>query len=347
MPNNTTFRVAWTADFYQSDGSTTFKDLGLSVFDAHPHIEHFALDTFQSPIESDQIQNVNSIIALVPHVTAETLSHPEDLLAIARFGVGYDSVDVPACTDADVLLFIASGAVDRSVAEATVGWMIALTHNMCIKDNLVRTGRWDDRTKYMGKEIRDRTFGAIGLGGIAREAIRLLSIFGMKPPIAFDPYVDPKIASDLGVQLVDLNTLLQQADFVSVHCPLTDGTRDLIGESELAQMKPEAYLINTARGGIVNEEALHKTLQNNQIAGAALDCFVGEPITEPSRFADLENVILAPHSIAWTDEIFRDIGQTVCQGMVDLSQGKMPNGIVNPDVLDRPGFQAKLQRLRC
>jgi phosphoglycerate dehydrogenase-like enzyme len=341
-----TFRVALTADFYDSEGTPRFKDMGLSVFAGQPQIAYFALTENRRPIGADQIRDVNAVIVLAPTVTAETVSQADNLLAVGRFGVGYDNVDVPACTEADVALFITAGAVNRSVAEATVGWMLALTHHVRIKDRLVRAGQWDEKTKYMGRELRDRTFGAVGLGGIARETIRLLSIFGMNQPLAFDPYIDPAIAGTLGVQLVSLDELLAQADFVSIHCPLTDETRNLIGERELSRMKPDAYLINTARGGIVNEDALYDALKNGRIAGAAIDCFVGEPITWPHRFGELDNVLLAPHCIAWTDEIFRDIGRAVCQGMVDLAHGRRPRGVINPEVFDRPGFQAKWQRLR-
>jgi phosphoglycerate dehydrogenase-like enzyme len=111
-------------------------------------------------------------------------------------------------------------------------------------------------------------------------------------------------------------------------------------------MKSNAYLINTARGGIVDEDALFEALETRQIAGAALDCFVGEPITEPSRFGGLDNVILAPHSIAWTNELFRDVGRSACQSMVDFAHGKAPTGMVNSEVLEKPAFQEKWARLR-
>jgi phosphoglycerate dehydrogenase-like enzyme len=342
-----TFRVALTGDFYDQSGKTPFKDMGLSVFDEQPQIEYFPLGENRPQIGADQIGDANAVVVLMPAVTRESLAHADNLLAIGRFGVGYEKVDVAACTEADVLAFITAGAVDRSVAEATVGWMIALCHHTLVKDRLVRTGQWDTRTRYMGSEVRDRTFGAVGMGGIARETIRLLSIFGMKPPIAFDPYLDAGTAQALGVRLVTLDELLASADYVSLHCPLTDETRGLIGARELELMKSTAYLLNTARGGLVDEDALYDALKRGQIAGAAIDSFVDEPITSPHRFGELENVILAPHSIAWTDELFRDIGRTVCQGMVGLAFGSQPKkGVLNPEVLERPGFQEKWQRLR-
>jgi phosphoglycerate dehydrogenase-like enzyme len=342
-----TFQVALTGDFYNQSGEMPFKDMGLSVFDGESQIRYFPFHEHRPTIGADQIVDANAVVVLAPAVTQETLASAENLLVIGRFGVGYEKVDVAACTDADVLAFITAGAVDRSVAEATVGWMIALTHHTMMKDRLVRTGQWDTRTRYMGSELRDRTFGAVGMGGIARETIRLLSIFGMNQPIAFDPYLDAKVAATLGVQLVSLDELLATADFVSLHCPLTDETRGMIGARELKLMKASAYLLNTARGGLVDESALYNALKNGQIAGAAVDSFVDEPVTSPHRFGDLENVVLAPHSIAWTDELFRDIGRAVCRGIVDMARGRSPQkGVLNPEVLQRPSFQEKWRRLR-
>jgi phosphoglycerate dehydrogenase-like enzyme len=209
----------------------------------------------------------------------------------------------------------------------------------------VRAGQWDERSKYMGSELRDHTLGVIGLGGIARKLIELLRGFGMNQPLAFDPFVSADAATKLGVKLVSLDELLRQSDFVSIHCPLTEKTRGLIGARELSLMKPSAFLMNTARGGIVDEDPLFDALQNRRIAGAALDCFAEEPVVKPHRFGQLDNVLLAPHSIAWTNELFRDIGKAACQAMVDLSSGKEPHGILNPEVLKSPGFQSKWERL--
>ncbi|MBB28065.1 MAG: dehydrogenase [Gemmatimonadetes bacterium] len=340
------FKVALTGDFFEEDGAGKFRDMGLSVLEAYPRIDHFALSEFRNPIGAEQLDETQGVIVLTPAVTAETVSRAQNLLAIVRFGVGYDTVDVGACTEADVGVFITSGAVDRSVAEATVGWMIGLTHHILVKDRLVRSGKWDDRTRYMGGELRDRTFGAVGLGGIARETIRLLGGFGMNDPIAFDPFVESKVASDLGVRLVDLDELLSTADFVSIHCPLNDDTKGLIGATELALMSQNAFLINTARGGIVEESALKSALESGSIAGAALDCFEQEPVLDANPLGELENVLLAPHSIAWTDELFRDIGRRACAIMIDLAEGKAPSGCVNPNVFDRRGFQKKWARFK-
>ena len=174
----------------------------------------------------------------------------------------------------------------------------------------------------------------------------MLSGFGMNTPLVFDPFVSPTVIAESGAKAVSLDELLTQSDFVSLHCPLNEQTRNLLTARELSLMKPTAYLLNTARGGIVEENALFESLASHRIAGAALDCFAAEPITAPPRWAELDNVLLAPHSIAWTDELFRDIGRSACQGMIDLSCGRKPRGVVNPEVFDRPTFQSKWQRLR-
>ncbi|MDP7741793.1 MAG: NAD(P)-dependent oxidoreductase, partial [Lentisphaeria bacterium] len=260
MSGQANFRVALTADMHDADGNLKFKDMGLGLLENQPHIDFAPFDDYLPEISADQLAGINGVVVLTPSVGKDSLARPGDLLCVARVGVGYDSVDVPACTAADVLLTITKGAPDRPVAEATIGWMIALTHNVLQKDRLMREGNWNERTKYNGVELRDRTFGAVGFGGIAAETVRLLTIFGMNQPIAYDPLVDPAAAAELGVELVELDELLERADFVSIHCPLTDGTRDLIGARELALMQPDAYLLNTARGGIVNEDALYDVL---------------------------------------------------------------------------------------
>jgi phosphoglycerate dehydrogenase-like enzyme len=345
--NERKFIVTRTADFNDESGAPKFPPgLIFSILDAYPHIALHAFAEHRNSIDAAQIGDAQGVIVMSPAVTAQTVSQPDSLLVLARFGVGYDNVDVKACTAANVLVTITVGAVDRPVAEATVGWMIALGHNMRVKDGLVRAGQWNERHKYMGRELRDRTLGVIGFGRIARKTIELLRGFGMKQPLAFDPHAEPALAQSHGVRLTNLPELMAEADFISIHCPLTEETRGLIGAEELALMKPDAYLLNTARGGIVDENALYETLKKRRIAGAALDCFNEEPILTPHRFGDLDNVLLAPHSIAWTYEGFRAMGQAACQVMVDLSLGVKPQGVLNPELFARPAFQAKWKRFQ-
>lgn len=346
MAEKTKFKIRTTADFYDDSGKLRYDDIGLSVVEGDDGFEVENFSRHEPEIAPEQLEGAHGVVVLTPSVTARSLSQADRLLGIGRFGVGYETVDVQACTDAGVALFITKGAVDRPVAEACVGWMLALTHRMPAKDRLVREGAWDERSGYMGCELRDRTLGVIGLGGIGSELVRLLENWGMKQPLAFDPYLDDAAAQERGVKKVELDELLQQADFVSIHCPLTDSTRGLIGAKEIGLMQPGSYLLNTARGGIVEEEPLYEALKEGRLAGAALDCFEEEPVTKPNRFAELENVIMAPHCIAWTGELFRDIGRAAFQGLVDLSRGEKPNGLINPEVFESDRFRRKLEAWR-
>ena len=331
--------VGLTADFFDESGRPKFAEMGLELLAGKVSTQRFS--EHRPEITPDQLSGCVGAIVLTPRVTAASVANSSELLAIGRFGVGYDSVDVAACTAQDVLVMITAGAVDRPVAEATVGWMIALSHHMLVKDRLVRTGDWHARTRYMGRELRDRTLGVIGFGGIGRQLVALLNGFGMRQPLVYDPFAPPEVLAELGVRGVNLDTLLQQADFVSIHCPLNESTRGLLGARELALMKPTACLLNTARGGIVDENALFDALQSERIAGAALDCFEIEPVLTPHRFGQLDNVLLAPHSIAWTEELFRDIGRMACSSMLQLVSGQRPRGVLNPELFQRESFCRK------
>lgn len=335
--------VGLTADFFDESGQPKFAEMGLELFAGKVSTQRFS--EHRPEITPDQLQGCAGAIVLTPRVTAASVADSSELLAIARFGVGYDSVDVAACTAQDVLVMITAGAVDRPVAEATVGWMIALSHHMLVKDRLVRTGDWHARTRYMGRELRDRTLGVIGFGGIGRQLVALLNGFGMRQPLVYDPFAPPEVLEELSVRGVSLEALLQEADFVSVHCPLNESTRGLLGARELALMKPTACLLNTARGGIVDEDALFNALQSGRIAGAALDCFEIEPVLTPQRFGQLDNVLLAPHSIAWTEELFRDIGRMACGSLLQLVSGQRPRGVLNPELFQRESFCRKWRQV--
>jgi phosphoglycerate dehydrogenase-like enzyme len=339
------FNVGLTHDFL-CDGKLVYRDIGLSVLDAAPEIAYRFFERHEAAVRPEQLSGFDAVISLTPRYTRESLAGAEHLTAIIRFGVGYDSVDVQACTDAGVLLCITAGAVNHSVAEATLAWMLALSHRVLIKDRILRSGEWSKRSNHMGCELRDRTLGVVGLGGIGAKLLELTRGFQMKAPLVFDPFTSAQRAKDLGATLVPLERLLRESDFVSIHCPLTEQTRGLIGRRELALMRDDAFLINTARGGVVDETALIECLTARRIAGAAIDVFESEPVGAGHPLAELENVILAPHSISWTDELFRDIGRMACGAAVELSRGRLPAGIVNREVLERSNFQQKLKSLK-
>jgi phosphoglycerate dehydrogenase-like enzyme len=342
----TTFRVAITRDALDAEGNFVFKDMGLDLLDAQPQIEYAFMPEFEREATPEQLRDYDGALWLIPRVSRASLQGVERLAGIARLGVGYDMVDLDACTEADVAVFITTGAVNRPVAESILAFMLMLAHKIPIKDRLVRAGRWGEKVHHNGSELRDRVVGSIGFGGIGGELKRLLEGFGIARFLVFDPYLPRERAAAAGVELVDLATLLAAADFVTVNCPLTPETRGLIGAGELARMRPTAYLINTARGGIVDEGALYAALKAGQIAGAATDVFVEEPPPPDHLLLSLDNLIVTPHAVAWTDELFRDMGRMACGGLIRLSRGEVPDHIVNRAVVERPGFQRKLARFR-
>lgn len=340
------FRVAFSADFRRADGSLAFPDIGLSLLEGVPGLTYHFLADYHSDYHAGQLADCDVLISLKPRVTAASLQSASRLCAIGRCGVGYDNVDLAACTEQGIAVYITPGGVIRPVAESILLLVLALSHRLLQKDRLVRQGRWAETTLPLGREPRDRVIGTIGLGNIAAEAIRLLRVLDVRRFLAFDPYATPSRAAELGVELVSLDTLLAHSDWVVVNCPLTPETRGLLGPAQFAKMKPDAVLINTARGPVVQEPALIAALQSGRIAGAALDVFEQEPLPADSPLCSMDNVILTSHSVAWTEELFRDMGRSDCEGALAVYRGDVPAHIVNPDVLDHPKFKEKLDRHR-
>ena len=198
----------------------------------------------------------------------------------------------------------------------------------------------------MGAGLVGKTLGSLGIGNIGAEVFRLAKPFEMNF-IAHDPYADTALASELGVRLVALEELFRQADVLSVSCPLNDETHHIVNAERLALMKPTAYLLNTARGPVVDEAALTKALQDCQIAGAGLDVFEEEPSPADNPLYRLDNVIVTPHALCWTDQCFAGIGAADVKAVFDVMHGRVPTGIVNREIVDRPLWQDKLKRYQA
>jgi phosphoglycerate dehydrogenase-like enzyme len=335
-----------SADFLSEQRQLVFPDIGLDTIQPHPEIASQFLSEYKVEYTPDQLQNADVLLSLKPKVTAASLMGIERLAAIGRYGVGYDNVDLRACTESDIAVYITRNAVVRPVASSIVLLVLASSHRLVWKDRLIRSGEWSASTRRLGKEPRNRTVGTIGLGNIAREAVRLLKAFDVGRFVAHDPYATAETAAAIGVELVSLDDLLSVSDYVLINCPLNENTRKLIGERELRLMKKDSVLINTARGPIVDEAALALILEEGGIAFAALDVFEAEPLSPASPLLVLDNTILSSHSLCWTEELFRDMGREAFAGVIAVSQGIAPQNVVNPEVLNRPGFQRKLERFR-
>lgn len=343
MSSQNGLKVGLSADFLDEERHLIFPDISLSLLDAQPGISYEFLADYRPEYVPSQLAGYDVLITMKPRVTAGSLQGITRLCAIGRCGVGYDNVDLSACTEHDIAVYNTPQAVIRPMAESIVLLVLALSHNLVMKDRMVRKGQWGESTKKLGHEPRDRTIGTVGLGNIASDAVRLLRNFGVARFLAFDPYVTDAAAANLKVQRVSLDDLLRESDYVLVNCPLTAETRNLIGERELGLMKRSAVLVNTARGPIVDQAALIRALESQAILGAALDVFENEPLEKDSPLLRLENVILTSHSVGWTEELFRDMGRIDCEGALAVSRGMPPSSVVNPAVLERPGFKKKLE----
>lgn len=337
------FRIGITADF-KTKAAGLIDAVLRERLDPLPMIAWEFMPGPTDVATAAQIGQYDGILSLSLQYPANALTDAGALSVLARWGVGYDMIDVPACTEGNVLLAITPDGIRRPVAEGIVTLLLAITKQVRMKDLLVRRGEWDRKTDYQGVALGGRTLGSVGIGNIGSDLFRLLKPFGLARFLAFDPYAKPEHAAALGVELVDLPTLLAQSDFVCVNCPLTAETHHLIGEAEFAQMKPTAFFVNTARGPIVDQAALTRALQAGRIAGAALDVFEEEPMPLPNLLTELDNVILAPHAVAWTDESAAGNGNG--NGAVDhiltVFRGEVPVPTVNRAVIERPGFRAKL-----
>jgi D-3-phosphoglycerate dehydrogenase len=336
------FRVGVTRDFLGPDGRTRFGDVGLSLLDDAPAVEWTFLAVDSRELHPEHVRGLDALLVLTPRVTAATLAGADRLLIVARFGVGYDSVDVEACTRSGVLLTITPDGVRRPVATSVIALVLALAHQLLAKDRLTRAGRWEERGAHMGLGLTGRALGLIGLGSIGREAARLARAFDLRV-LAHDPYVPAAEAAAVGAELVELPTLLRAADFVAITCALTAETRHLIDAGRLALMKPTAYLVNVARGPIVDQAALTAALRERRIQGAALDVFEQEPVDPADPILGLDNVIVTPHAICWTDECFLGNGRGAIGSILDVAAGRTPPHVVNRAALEHPRVKARLR----
>jgi D-3-phosphoglycerate dehydrogenase len=338
-------RVVASADFLRADGSPAYPAFDFGPLQEHRHID-FAFLAPAATIGPAQIAKADVLVLSGGRIGPDSFPVPGRLALIAQFGAGFDHIDVDAATRHAVAVVNTPGGVRRPVAVSILSLMFALTTKLLDKGRLVRKGAagWAEATRYNGVGLVDKTLGSLGLGNIGAELFRLARPLDMSF-IAHDPYAPEPVARELGVELVDLPALFRRSDVLCINAPLTRETRRLVNAERLALMKPTAYLINTARGGIVDQQALTAALAERRIAGAGLDVFDPEPIDPADPLLALDNVVLTPHSLCWTDELFAGCGRAAVAAVLDVLAGRTPANIVNPEVVNRDAWQAKLRRL--
>ena len=322
------FKVGISRDLLNASGEPIFGAAALKVLDANPDIAWEYTPELVPEITADMAARYDALHINLARVTRKSVERPDcRLKIIARNGVGFDSVDVEALRAHGIVLTNTPMAVRRPVAVATLTMIFALAGRLFQKDRLVRKGRWDARNDHMGQGLTSRTIGLVGAGGIGQEIMRVARPF-FNRMLAADPYADAMAIGELGCEHVTLDRLLSESDFVVVCCQLTNETRHLIGAEQLARMKRDAHLINMARGPIVNEAALVSALKAKTIAGAGLDVFEQEPTPIDNPLIEMDNVVLTPHALCWTDECFHDIATSALQSIVDVSQKRQPAYVV-------------------
>lgn len=328
------FKIGVTRDLLKPDGTPAFDARAFDELQANPEITWEWLPEDVPEITTEIAARYDGLHVNLPRVTARSISGADcRVKVIARNGVGFDSCDVAALSAKGIVLTNTPIAVRRPVAVAALTMIFALAGRLLKKNEIVRAGRWNDRTLYMGQGLTSRTLGIVGAGSIGLELATLSRAFFRRMVMA-DPYADTGRVAAAGADLVPLDDLMRTADYVVVACLLTDETRHLINERRLGLMKPSAYLVNMARGPIVDEAALARVLAAGGILGAGLDVTEVEPIAPSSPLLSMENVIITPHALCWTDECFLDIAATALRSIVDVSLGRRPAHVVNPVALE-------------
>jgi D-3-phosphoglycerate dehydrogenase / 2-oxoglutarate reductase len=266
------------------------------------------------------------------HAQRDLIARMPNLLVVSTGGAGFDTVNVKDCTDAGVLVVNQSGGNADAVAAHVLAMMLALSKQIVQTNHALRGGTMHDRTAFTGTDVHGRTIGIVGLGNVGRRIADLCrGLFRMRV-IACDPYLDEATVAERGATKVTLEELLRRADFVSINCPLDEGTRGMIGAKQFALMQPHAYFMTTARGFIHDERALAEALREKRIAGAGIDVWDKEPPPSEHPLLQFDNVIASPHTAGVTHEARANMGRIAAEQLIMTLDGKRPPRIVNPHV---------------
>ncbi len=276
------------------------------------------------------IGGVDGLLTGVDQVTRRFIEATDKLTVISKFGAGVDNIDVDAATEKGIVVTNAPGMNSEAVADMTFALMLAAARKVTFAFDRVRSGEWP---LIVGSEVWGKTLGIIGLGQIGRRMAIRAAGFNMNV-LVHEKFPDEQFIREQNLKLTGLDQLLQESDFISIHVPLTHETRNLIGQEQFEMMKPTAFLINTARGAVIDENALYRALRSGKIAGAALDVLIEEP-PKDRRLMELENVIITPHISPFTKEALENTEKLSAQNIIDVLEGNPPPYVINKEVLKR------------
>ena len=281
-------------------------------------------------------RDADAIMTCFAQVTEKIVRAADRCVVIGRFGVGVDNIAVNTATELGIAVtYVPDYCVDE-VSDHVMALLHAWNRKIVLFDRSVKERGWGSQPLTMRMmRLRGKTIGIIGFGRIGRAVAEKARAFGLNI-LASDPVVDTTTVEDAGGRLVDMQTLLAESDFVSLHTPLTDATRNLIGAPELAAMKPEAFLINAARGPLIDENALYDALSTKSIAGAGIDVMVDNTPAADHPLLSLDNIIVTPHTAFFSQESTIELEQRAAEEVVNVMLGRMPDNLVNPAVLDHP-----------
>jgi len=270
------------------------------------------------------IEDVDGIIIGIDDLNAGIIKQAHHLKVISKYGVGVDNIDIKAATAQGIIVTNTPKANIDAVADLTFALMLALARRIPEADRETKAGKWK---KFVGTSVWRKKLGIIGLGKIGKQVVKRARGFEMEI-LCYDVIQDEEFSRQFSVRYSDLETLLKESDYITIHTPLNDVTRDMIGYKELEMINENAFLINTSRGGIIDEKALYNVLKNNKIKGAALDCYEKEP-PENSPLVELENIIMTSHNGAYTKEAINSMGIQAAQNLIDVLEGREPENRIN------------------
>lgn len=338
-----TFTVALTADAAFPDGSTAFGDLGLErLIDGG--VGWQVLPRHLDPLPIADLEKYQAVLSL-GHAAfgKDQVNNLPELRLIARFGAGYETIDLDACTLAGVAVTNTPDAVRRPLALAALTLVLSLALNLPAKDRILRQGRWDEKSRLRGHGVDQKTLGIIGFGSVGAELAALAQGLGFTV-MGNNRSGKSERAAELGIELVDVDTLMSASDYVVLTASLTEESRGMIDARRLALMKQSAYFVNVARGALVHQAALTEALRNGAIAGAGLDVFDPEPISPDDELIGMESVILSPHSLPHTEEFTRDASSSAIAAILAIAHGEVPQYLLNPEVLQSEAWIRKSLR---